>query len=273
MPSYLRPTTVTKKSTVTLVVIAILALFVTIRAIPLYLSSWPWSTPLKVPNQPSLQAIRDQGITLSGWLSQEQIKTKIGGDTWSIQQLSAADEGPFAAASPSTIFLLLRPQVWEADQPEVEWLDLKGSQRWQTDSHQALPFEMTQNEEMTQNKSKNIGDLGKTVRINTDFFRAWNRDQTYAILQWYASPTGGSASPAWWFWADQKAQWRRRQRMPWVAVSIWLPIDPLSDISLHQEMAVALGQSVQAELLQTVFTSELSVNPLASTPVPTPQIP
>ncbi|MGB7487889.1 MAG: cyanoexosortase B system-associated protein [Phormidesmis sp.] len=255
MSSYLRSTTVTKKSIATLIVIAILALFVAISAVPHYLSSWPWATPLKVPNQPALQAIRDQGITLPGWLSQEQIKTKIGGHTWSIQQLSAADESPFAAASPSTIFLLLRPQVWEADQPEVEWLDLKGSQQWQTDSHQSLPFEITQK------KSDNSDNLSKTVRISTDYFRAWNKDQTYAILQWYASPIGGSASPAWWFWADQNAQWRHRQRMPWVAVSIWLPIDPLSDIIPHQEMAVALGQSVQAELLQTVFIQKLSVHP------------
>ncbi len=259
MFSPLRSRTVNKKSTVTLVVIAILALFVAVSAIPRYLSSWPWSTPLKVPNQTALQSIRDQGITLPDWLVKEQIKTKIGGHTWSIQQLSTVDEGRFAATSPSTIFLLLRPQVWEADQPEVEWLDLEGSQRWQTDSHQALPFEIDRNK--LENIPANIDKLDKTIRINTDFFRAWNKDQTYAILQWYASPIGGSASPAWWFWADQKAQWQQRQRMPWVAVSIWLPIAPLGDIAPHQEMAVALGQSVQAELIQTVFAQSLSVYP------------
>lgn len=228
-------------------VIAALALFVAVSALPRYASSWPWTSPLKVPNQSALQAIRDEGITLPGWLPDEQVKTKIGGDTWSIQQLSAADDGSFSAASPSTIFLLLRPQVWEADQPEVEWLDLKGAQQWETDSHQSLPFEVSVN------SLTNLSNESETIRINTDFFRAWSKEQTYAVLQWYACPTGGSASPAWWFWADQKTQWRYRQRMPWVAVSVWLPIEPLSDIRPHEAIATDLGKAVHQELLQSVF--------------------
>ncbi|MEL6856721.1 MAG: cyanoexosortase B system-associated protein, partial [Cyanobacteria bacterium J06607_13] len=174
-------------------VIVALALFVAVSALPRYVSSWPWSSPLKVQNQPALQAIRDQGLTLSGWQVDDQVKTKIGGDTWSIQQLSATDQA-IASETASTIFLLLRPQVWEADQPEVEWLDLKGSQQWETDSRQSLPIEVAINRQ----------ENPKTVRINTDFFRAWSKDQTYAILQWYAWPTGGSPSPAGWFWADQR---------------------------------------------------------------------
>ncbi|MGD1896119.1 MAG: cyanoexosortase B system-associated protein [Phormidesmis sp.] len=255
------PRNVSKRSTVALVVIAVLSLFVAVSALPNYVSSWPWSTPLKVPNQSELQAIRDQGITLSGWQTTEQVKTIIGGGTWSIQQLSLdreATESADVADMPETVFLLLRPQIWEADQPEVEWLDIKGSQRWQTDSQQSLPFEVAANPaNLGQNTSKGVLEdpphKGETVRINTDFFRAWSKEQTFAVLQWYASPHGGSASPAWWFWADQKAQWRQRQRMPWVAVSIWLPIDALSDIALHQEASIAIGQSFQSELLRTVF--------------------
>ncbi|MEM9149427.1 MAG: cyanoexosortase B system-associated protein [Cyanobacteria bacterium P01_F01_bin.3] len=247
MSSPVLPRNITKKSTVTLIVIAALALFIAVSALPRYASSWPWSNPLKVPNQPALQAIRDEGITLPGWLPDEQVKTKIGGDTWSIQQLSAADDGPFAKASPSTIFLLMRPQVWEADQPEVEWLDLKGAQQWQTDSHQSLRFKVSVNSRI------NSVDDSETIRINTDFFRAWSKEQTYAVLQWYACPTGGSPSPAWWFWADQKAQWQHRKRMPWVAVSVWLPIEPLSDIGIYEATATDLGTAVHQELLNTVF--------------------
>lgn len=246
------PRTVTKKSTVTLIVIAALVLFVAVSALPRYASSWPWSTPLKVQNQSALQAIRDEGIALPGWLPDDQAKTKIGGDTWSVQQLSATDDGAFAAASPSTIFLLLRPQVWEADQPEVEWLDLKGAQQWDADSRQSLQFETSGNSQ----SSSSTGS--ETIRVNTDFFRAWNEDQTYAVLQWYACPTGGSASPAWWFWADQKAQWRYRQRMPWVAVSLWLPIEPLSDIGPYEAIATELGQAVHQQLLKTVFADAFS---------------
>ncbi|MEL6764577.1 MAG: hypothetical protein AAFO87_13145, partial [Cyanobacteria bacterium J06607_6] len=75
------PRSLTKKLTVAWFVIAVLALFVAVSALPRYASSWPWSTPLKVPNQSALQAIREEGITLPGWQTDEQIKTKIGGDT------------------------------------------------------------------------------------------------------------------------------------------------------------------------------------------------
>lgn len=253
MSSPVLPQKTTKKSTVTLIVIAALALFVAVSALPRYASGWPWASPLKVSNQSALQAIRDEGIAVPGWLADEQVKTKIGGDTWSIQQLSAVDEGPFSAATPSTVFLLLRPQIWEADQPEVEWLDLKGAQQWETDSQQSLPFKVSVN------SLSSTSDKSETIRINTDFFRAWSTEQTYAVMQWYASPTGGSASPAWWFWADQKAQWRYRQRMPWVAASVWLPIEPLSDIGSYEAIASDIGKAVQQELLQTVFADAFVV--------------
>ncbi|MEL7328327.1 MAG: cyanoexosortase B system-associated protein [Cyanobacteria bacterium J06559_1] len=237
---------VTKKSAVVLIVISALALFIAVSAVPRYISGWPWANPLKVHNQSELQAIRDQGIALPGWISQEQATTKIGGDSWSIQQLALdqnSDPRPQGAAS--TVLLLLRPQIWEADQPEVEWLDIKGFQRWKTDSLTKLPFEMS-----TQDS--------ETVRIKADFFRAWSKEQTYAVLQWYASPVGGSASPAWWFWADQGAQWRHRQRLPWVAVSVWLPIDPLSAIAPHQETAISLGKAIQSRLEETAFSGAFS---------------
>lgn len=245
-----------KKSLVSLIVVAVLALFVAVSALPRYFASWPWATPPSVPNQSALQAIRDEGISLPGWVVDEQIRTKLGGDTWSIQQLSKPGSAQIetsgtepattepSTAEPSTIVLLLRPQVWHADQPEVEWLDVKGSQRWTTDSYQKLSFEVPSNQ----------ADNRSAVRIHSDFFRAWAGGQTYAIVQWYAWPTGGSASPARWFWVDQKSQWQRHQRLPWVAVSLWLPIDPLSAIAPHHATAEALGQAVQQTLLQTVFT-------------------
>ncbi len=220
---------------------AALALLIAVSALPRYFSSWPWAEPPKLPHQSALQAIRDEGVSLPGWVTDEQAKNKLGGHTWSIQKLSpqAAD----AAASP--VFLLLRPQIWEADQPEVEWLDIKGSQQWTTDSYQAVSFSVPENNQTNP----------QTVRIRGDFFRAWSQGQTYAVLQWYSWPTGGSASPARWFWADQKAQWNRYERMPWIAVSIWLPIDPLSDIAPHQTTAESLGKTLQQTLSQTVFAA------------------
>ncbi|MGB3294234.1 MAG: cyanoexosortase B system-associated protein [Phormidesmis sp.] len=233
------------KLTVKLIVIAVLALFVAVSALPQYVSGWPWATPPKLEQstRSALQDIRDQGIAVPGWATEGHDKTKFGGHTWSIQQLSATAAVDSPPGESTSVFLLLRPQTYEADQPEVEWLDIKGSQNWTTDSHQTVSFELPAD------SSKNT----KTVRINSDFFRAWNQGQTYAVVQWYAWPTGGSASVASWFWADQKLQWQQYRRMPWVAVSLWLPIAPLSEISPHQAIAESLGKDIHQTLLETVF--------------------
>lgn len=220
-----------------LIICAVLALFVAVSAFPKYASSWPWTTPPKVANQAALQSLRDTGLTLADWSVEQQTRSGIGGDDWSIQQL--VHKQPFTT-NPDRIFLLLRPQVWEADQPEVEWVDIKGSQQWKTDSHQQISFTVSQ------------------AKIKPDFFRAWNANQTYAVLQWYAWPNGGSASVARWFWADQKMQWQQYQRMPWVAISLWLPIEPLGNIAPYQDLAKTLGEEVHTTLLQTVFTSKKS---------------
>lgn len=234
--------------------VALLALFVAVGALPQYFGGWPWATPLKLPaaSRTALQAIPDQGLELPGWRNDDQSKIKISGHNWSVQQISSA-----AATSGSTLtpaFLLLRPQTYGPDQPEVEWLDIEGSQRWDTDSHQKLTFSVPAMPSV-KNSAQNATET-KTVRISGDFFRAWSKEQTYAVLQWYAWPTGGSASPARWFWADQKTQWNSRQRMPWVAISLWLPISPLGDISPHENMALSLGKTIQKSLLESVFVGD-----------------
>ena len=225
-----------------LVVVA-LALFVAVGALPRYMGDWPWANNPTVPNKSALVAIKEDGMALPGWQTQEQLTTKIGGKTWSIQQFAAEldTKQSLAPKSPSEIVLLLRSQVWYADQPEVEWVDIQGAQKWKTDEHRTLSFAASREGE------------AQTVQVRSDFFRARNPSQTYAVLQWYAWPTGGSPSPAKWFWTDQIAQWKHSQRTPWVAVSLWLPIEPFSDISVHQVMAESLGKTVQTMLLDTVF--------------------
>ena len=239
-----------KKSFASFLVVAILALFVAVGALPRYIGEWPWANDPTVPNKSALIAVKAQGLPILGWQTQEQTTTKLGGQTWSIQQLTAEPETRRAIApeSPDDIFLLLRPQVWYADQPEVEWVDIQGSQQWKTDNRQKLSFSASRS------ASDAASNNAQTVPVSSDFFRAWNQNQTYAVLQWYAWPTGGSPSPARWFWTDQIAQWQRNQRTPWVAVSLWLPIEPFSDISLHRAMAASLGEIVQKTLLDTVFT-------------------
>jgi cyanoexosortase B-associated protein len=262
------------KSIGPLVIVAILALFVAVSAVPQYVGGWPWATPPKLvaATRNALQTIPQKGLEIPGWLTSEQSETKLGGKTWSAQQLSAAVAAPDGKVP--TAFLLLRPQVYEADQPEVEWLDIRGSQQWTTDSYKKVTLEVPFLEKVNKSLQQPIepsiqAKKNQTVRISSDFFRAWSKDQTYAVLQWYAWTNGGGPSPAQWFWADQKAQWNRRQRMPWVAVSVWLPIEPFSDISLQQEVARSLGESLQQALCEKIFLAE-SAGPPSRTPSGTP---
>lgn len=227
--------------TLKLTIIALLALMVTVSALPRYTTGWPWSQPFKVPHQSELQAIRDEGITIPGWQTKAQIRTKFGGADWSIQELTTSDES-------RPVFLLLRPQIWEGDQPEVEWLDIRSAQNWDIDNYRELLIEIPAPSQDT------TAESSQSVRIKGGFFRASNNErESYAVLHWYAWPTGGSPAPARWFWADQRAQWQWRQRMPWVAVNIWVPIQPLGDIDVEAAFVEQLAQSVHQTLIQTVF--------------------
>jgi cyanoexosortase B-associated protein len=72
-------------------------------------------------------------------------------------------------------------------------------------------------------------------------------------MQWYAWPTGGHYAPGKWFWADQGRQWRQRERMPWVALNLLFPIEPLGDIRTHADEATAIAQAIQTSLLASTF--------------------
>ena len=238
-----------QKTFTQLAVVAVLSLFVFAIAVPHYLGGWPWATPLKLPDasRNALQAIPEKGLTISGWNTDEQDAIELGKEDWSVQTLSRSptnDSPEDGSASP--VFLLVRPQVYGADQPEVEWIDIKGLQRWEIDSRQQLRFALP----------APSGAEEETVSVTADFFRAWSSDQTYAVLQWYAWPTGGHPSPTRWFWADQKVQWQRNQRLPWAAVSLWIPVGPLGDISPQQALAESLGKDIQRSLMQTIFIDE-----------------
>ncbi|MEO1391972.1 MAG: cyanoexosortase B system-associated protein [Cyanobacteria bacterium J06634_5] len=263
MTSSTFPIKLHKKSIAKLAIVLALALFVALSALPRYMDGWPWADPprLTQAERTALQALPEKGIALSGWTVGQQTSTKLGGNAWSIQQLSpdTASENEtvraIAREGIPAVYVLLRPQIYGGDQPEVEWIDIKGSQKWTTDSQQNLTFEIKKQKKAEDSTKdlKSDSQSVETVRINSDFFRAWNKGQTYAILQWYAWPTGGSASPARWFWADQKIQWNQYQRMPWVAVSLWIPIEPLGDIGPYESMAQSLGRDLHQTLLQTVF--------------------
>ncbi|MBT9313300.1 cyanoexosortase B system-associated protein [Leptothoe kymatousa] len=211
-------------------VVAILALIITVVALPQYFSAqWPWQSPPDVEQIRDIRALKENGLALEGWSQEFQQKIQLGGDQWSVQQLNRLGE-----ATPQQMVLFLKPQGVSTDQPEVEWIDLQGAQKWQTSNQRRLRVD--------------------NLMLNT--FRAWNAAQTFAVAQWYATPQNGHPAPYHWFWRDQQYQWSRGSRLPWVAVSVLIPMPPLGEMAPVYEDLEQLSQQVQASLDATVFREE-----------------
>ena len=205
-------------------------------AIPGYLQGkWSWQQLPNIPQINQIRNLQNTGINLSAWETRKQIKIPVGGKDWSAQLLSQKGQKP--------VTLLLRPQTYYTDHPEVEWVDIDGLERWQTDSQRQLKFNFK------------VGD--KFGKVTARFFRAWNQVETFAVLQWYATPQGGTTSAGDWFWADLKAQ-LNHNRLPWIAVCLKIPIEPLGDIDKAEPLALSLAQTVQNQLITQVFFSEKS---------------
>lgn len=222
-----------------LIVLFVLAIALT-SAIPGYFHfHWSWQQPSPISNVKQLKAIQQNGLSLPGWQTLEQKTVEIGGHKWSAQAIVPEAEAK-TATSQTVIWLLLRPQTWERDLPQIDWTDINGMRRWTTDSHRQLKFIVQSPQE-------------KTVQMNTRFFRGWAQNRTDAVLQWYAWSDGGSSAPSDWFWADQLKQIRTHQSLAWVAVSLQLPIEPFGEINQTEAKAEALGQLVQSTLMKTAL--------------------
>lgn len=234
-----------------LVILFILAI-AAIPAISTYFTgSWVWKSMPRVSTLEQLRAIREEGLVLPEWQTLNQETVKIGGQDWSVQAIAPVNQTAAETNSQAPIFLMLRPQTWQRDQPQVEWMDINGVQRWTADSKRQVRFEA----EMPLAQASGSSSI-KSAEVKARFFRGWNQRQTYAVLQWYAWSDGGSPAPSRWFWADQLSQWRDRHRMPWVAVSILVPIQPLGDIGQAETLALTLGQTVQSALMQSALNAE-----------------
>lgn len=213
-----------------------LAAIAALTALPHYLDGqWPWSQPLEVPQIEQLQALKQTGITLPEWTQNRQQILKVNGHDWNFSEF-VPDSGVTSPNSVQQFGLLLRPQPWHSDQPTVEWVDLKGAQGWQINQRQSLRFQAPSPD-------------GADVSVQAQYYRAWNKQHTFAVLQWYAWPTGGSYAPGRWFWADQRVQWHSHQRLPWVAVSLLIPIEPLGQVQPYRDGAIAIGRSIQTALM------------------------
>lgn len=207
--------------------IALFLLLLAIGAVPHYLSGkWTWKKPIRVENLAQLKQLTTEGLSVPGWKTLDREQVSIGGHKWSVQKIQ-----PEANTDPASkpIILLLRPQNDAKVQPEIDWVDIRGLDRWKTDSGNSLKFEVE-------------SEKGK-IPVETHFFRAWNDRATFAVAQWYAWPEGGNPNPATWFAADQKAQ-LRGYRQPWIAISIQMPIAPLAEIAPVRDKMAALAQQV-----------------------------
>jgi cyanoexosortase B-associated protein len=218
-----------------IVVLVFLLVLVGAVAIPGYATGkWPWTNPPILANLKQLKSLRQNGMTLPGWQETSlQKNVVIGGHRWLVQEIKN---------NQTIAILLLLPQNDAKNQPQVEWLDIDGFHRWQTDSHRTLRFKVTL--AATPDKPPHT--------IEARFFRSWTPQQTFAVVQWYAWPNGGSPATSRWFWEDSMARLSNR-RASWVAVSIILPIPAQSEIQIVEPLLESLSQTVQAQLMAETF--------------------
>ncbi|MDY6939420.1 MAG: cyanoexosortase B system-associated protein [Cyanobacteriota bacterium] len=228
-----------------------LLVLLAVGTLPNYLQGrWTWTEAPEVANIKPLQEVAKNGIELSDWQTVSQEELTIGAGEWLKQEIES--DGNFdgnAQAGPTRALLYLHPQTRKtgtSSQPQMEWTDwdlANGVLGWKTDSNRALKFSIS-----------DVGN-GSPANVEARFFRGWNQRQTYAVLQWYAWPGGGHPNLNRWFWADRRAQLADR-RLPWVAVSVSIPIEPLGDIEEVNSLAISLGQQVQIALENQAWPEE-----------------
>ncbi|MGD1911437.1 MAG: cyanoexosortase B system-associated protein [Rivularia sp. (in: cyanobacteria)] len=214
--------------------LVLLLLLLAIGALPGYLKgNWQWKEPPPIINLRELKLLRKTGLTLPGWKITQQQEQQLGSGKWSLQVMEKED-------SKQTAILLLLPQNGPKDQPQVEWTEINSWGRMQWGEWQVAQYRQAQ---FTVKQPQ----LKEEIKVEARFFRASTKNQTFAALQWYAMPRLGHFSPLNWFWADQLAQWHK-QRVPWVAVSLLIPMETLWQVDTTREEVKSIGQTVQAIL-------------------------
>jgi cyanoexosortase B-associated protein len=200
-----------------------LALLIALGTLPGYLQGgkWAWQSPPKVTTLAQLKALRDKGLAIANWQTTDKQTPLIGEHKWLKQDLISGDQ---------KAILLLFPQNGPIDQPQVEWADINGTLTWRTDSDSLREV---------------------TPSVKARYFRGWNDQQTYAVLQWYAWSEGGDPAPSRWFIVDRLAQLQHR-RAAWVAISLLLPTEPLDDIEKYWSKMNSLAQTVQSNLMDVL---------------------
>ncbi|MEC4986237.1 MAG: cyanoexosortase B system-associated protein, partial [Oscillatoria sp. PMC 1076.18] len=212
-----------------IIIVSLLLLLVIISAVPSYLQGkWSWMKPPEITNLKQLRELQQTGLILPEWQTIQEGQITVGGHKWWVQIIRKEEEKP--------IFLLLLGQRNHTDQPEVEWMDIQGKERWKSDSYRQLKF--------------NVDSASVVAR----FFRTYGTKQGFAaVVQWYATPNGGYTAPFQWFVADRLAQ-LHKSRVPWVAVSLKIPTQPGANIETVEELAKSLAKTVQKSLMEEIFS-------------------
>ncbi|MGD1715849.1 cyanoexosortase B system-associated protein [Dapis sp. BLCC M172] len=211
-----------------------------VGAVPGYITGkWSWENTAQMSNFRDLKQIREDGLTISDLITISHQKLLIADHKWLLQEVKQNNQ---------SIFLLLLTPNGPRDQPQVEWMDINGFNRWKTDSHQRVKFTL----EIAGNGNGTTDSQKQSSNIEARFFRGWTNKQTYAVLQWYAWPGGGSPEPGDWFWKDRSAMISKK-RVPWVAVNILFPVEPLADIDPYLSQLISIGQKIQASLMTEAF--------------------
>ena len=220
-------------SIVRIVLILLLSTLVIFGAAPGYLpgKNWSWVDVPRVANLSQVKQVLSSGLILTDWQTIDRQELKVGGQKWLAQLITQEDSKP--------VMLLLLPQSYYLDKPEVEWMDINGLERWKSDSYGQLNLTINHNQD--------------SFPITARFFRAWTNKQTFAVVQWYAFPGGGHYAPANWFGQDLLAQ-LRGNRVPWVAVCLKIPIEPLGELTQAQPLAQSLAKQVQVNLQKSAFS-------------------
>lgn len=212
-----------------IIIIILMMVLLIGAALPGYINKkWPWMDMPQLQTLPQLQTVRKEGLTIPGWQTVKIESIGAGNKQWLKQEVKREDQ---------KAIVLLFPQNYYKDQPQLEWMDINGFLGWKTDNLSFDRFSV----------KSTSGEISP-VEVEVQFFRAWNSTQTWAVAQWYAWPDGGDPSPSRWFWADRAAQ-LSRNRAPWVGVSLLIPIKPLDNIKDVWPVAASLGESIQASLM------------------------
>ncbi len=213
-----------------LILILLLLIPTCLGAIPGYYQggNWTWSELPRMPQLQEIKTLKNTGLDIPNWQTiKPQEKVLIAGKTWSIQVLQ-----PNQDRIPNPITLMLSPQSYYLDKPGLEWMDINELKKWKTNSFEQLNFAIANSN-------------SKTVKAK--FFRAWNRQETFAVVQWYAFPNGGDYGNFAWFWQDLIAQ-LQGGRVPWIAVCLTIPLEPLSTLDQARPLAISLAEEIQINL-------------------------